>query len=229
MTTVKSRTSRKAPRIASPKELQAQAAAALKDAKAGEKKSALASIGAAHMSIYALVDYGKNYAALPIDAETAYSSIVAHCDTAREAFADAADALARSKHPAIVFLRKAADALVDAERIAGLQSEYVIGGPEELHILAHRTYGKIVGKALLSFTLEAARWMERAEEALGDHSPCGWLALDDVPGFPDEFVRVRSAAVRTILADTRAVERSSDAGVQRIAELVKAVKSACGA
>lgn len=225
MTTTKAKTrtttrASAAPKIASAKELQAKALQALgkKTSKpmteAAAIKAALNAITkGAHGAIYSLLDFGEGFEHSRFTQETSHMLAAALCDQGRDAFADAADSIAHLKHPAIKFLRRAADALDDAERITQALAQIVEGGGgNEFYRGVQRRYGRVAGKAIHAFTLEAARWMERAEDELSDAACCGFLGVLSIPGFPDdEFFRITDELSKGAVLELRRLSEQQKA------------------
>lgn len=140
---------------------------------------ALDTLGRTYEALNAIEEIAKNLEAMKdLDSISFAYAIGAMCDRGRDIYADAADDLAHLRHPAIPFLRKAADALDYAETITKMsRQDDCLGG------LARRT----LRKSILAFMAESGRWSERAREALGEPGPyTGWTDdLLHIEGLPE--------------------------------------------
>lgn len=135
----------------------------------------------AYESLYALENIGLKYEQSTFDVSAIYLSVQGLCNQVRSNYAKAADHIAHLRHPAVPFLRKAADSLDRVEFIMQMANKST--GDDESK--QSRAFRATVGKAILAFTSESARWMERAEIALGQSGMLGWLQdLMHVEGLP---------------------------------------------
>lgn len=183
---------------------------------------ALRHIAGTHTPLYTLQSLAKAYPKghSELDAADLARVVSPLCEKAREAYAEAVDVLASGKHPAIPFLRKAADALDKLEsfcEMAGASSDNERSNPRQVFLVTVRS-------GMLSFISESGRWMERAEEALGESPNVGWIdGPMEIEGLP-EYVRALNPQqqwfIRELSAlseDHRATIANAVASLRRVA------------
>jgi hypothetical protein len=128
--------------------------------KAKSKQAAIATathaMGYAHIPILTIEDFAKD-----VMGRINFAAIGSHlivsllADKSRDSLAEAADALAEFKHPAIPFLRQAADALDCAEKVADMASETNADKAD-----------KTLARAILTFAVSARTALDSAEKLL---------------------------------------------------------------
>lgn len=150
-----------------------------------KKASAMKALQAASDPIGSMEDLAKNFTRSDLSPYTMQEAFKLFCEQARRAFAGSARAL-HLKHPAIPFLKKAADALDRAECLTRMALETCWGQGNDAGGQG-RVYRETCGAALLSFVSESGRWMERAQDAIDSGEiQTGWTAaLVNVEGLPE--------------------------------------------
>lgn len=183
--TTKTKQQRKAGRITvtSAKELQQKALDALqKSGKSGKQSigAALRAITDTHQPLYALEDVAKSYG---VRSALSTLTVAESAECLRDAI-NGRFALARSiigQQDATKFLRNAAKALDRMAYLARMADHATESDDAVTPALCDAFSAALVG-----LVRDAGRWMERAEQALGETPNCGWLSMSYVEGMPED-------------------------------------------
>jgi hypothetical protein len=219
-------------KLASAQELQQRALSSLSERKsaASNPKSkqakqtavakALEFVQSTHPRIYNLSELGRTLPDSPVEYLLVEELVSAVSDQVRESICEALDILAGKRHPAIQCLRRAADAIDCAERIAIAGGECGDGGTTK----APRLFAVAIGGAIASYSQEAGRWLGQAEEALGSDGRIDWLNhLDYIPGLPIGEYRRLDVQEQWFYREFHGMTQEQRS---RVAELVAAVNQA---
>ncbi|OAI51708.1 hypothetical protein AYO46_07465 [Betaproteobacteria bacterium SCGC AG-212-J23] len=160
-------------RIASSRELVDVAKKALEKSNAKAEKGAVAILEDTHSAMFALEELAKNAQTLGFESYFVEVSCRHLCNAVCDNFDAARSALPKS-HAARDFLKKATAAVHDLCYI----TEHFSRDSD-----ADEVTRAAAGRAMLGFTSDAGRWMERAELALNSDSFfSGWLDFSHIQG-----------------------------------------------
>lgn len=155
----------------------------------GQQKAAIAvavqALNASHEYIFAIEEVGQWLPQVKEADGIGVSYIVESlCSNLHDCYCEAMDAIAHLKHPATPLILKACEALDLLRLVSDMTKD---DGPHP------RKHLSALGRVILTFLAESARWMEQATEALGGGTHgFGWLdGLQHVEGVPEgEFKRL---------------------------------------